>query len=147
MAALETWIALGSLLMTAMFIALMFSFYIFLVGPEGGGPNVETDPRALLIQIISISGAPALILTGTVMGVSRGAVEKSPGIILIVTGCSLFVAMLLLANTVLPQVGPKFRLAEIDYVPVIFVVAGVGILGCGLSSLKKRRKASRNIQE
>ncbi|HEY3525490.1 MAG TPA: hypothetical protein VGK47_04785, partial [Nitrososphaeraceae archaeon] len=82
MAALETWIALGSLLMTAMFIALMFSFYIFLVGPGGGGPNVETDPRALLIQIISISGAPALILTGTVMGVSRGAVEKSPGIIL-----------------------------------------------------------------
>jgi hypothetical protein len=145
MVALETWIALGSLSMAAMFVALMFSFYIFLVGPEGRGPNVASDPRALLIQIISISGAPSLILAGTVMGVSRGSVEKSPGLILIITGTLMLTAMVLLTNTALPQVGPQYHISEIDYVPLIFIAAGVGIIGCGLTSLKKRGKTRASI--
>jgi hypothetical protein len=146
MASLETWIALGSLSMTAMFIALMISFYIFLVGPGGKGPDVATDPKALLIQIISISGAPALILTGTVMGVSRGEVKKSPGIILLITGSSLLVAMVLLTNTVLPQLSSQFRLPEIGYVPSIFTAAGAGIIGCGLTSLRNKRKTRANLE-
>jgi len=146
MVALETWIALGSLSMAAMFVSLMFSFYIFLVGPEGRGPNVASDPRALLIQIISISGAPSLILAGTVMGVSRGSVEKSPGLILVLTGSLLLTAMVLLTNTALPQVGPQYHISEIDYVPVIFIAAGVGVIGCGLTSLKKKGKTRASIE-
>src|ERR671913_2402470 len=98
MVALETWIALGSLSMAAMFIALMFSFYIFLVGPEGRGPNVASDPRALLIQIISISGAPSLILAGPGMGGSPGAVEKSPGVFFVVTGSLFLTTNVFLTN-------------------------------------------------
>ncbi|MDQ3838095.1 MAG: hypothetical protein M3297_02385 [Thermoproteota archaeon] len=146
MASLETWIALGSLSMSAMFIALMFSFYIFLVGPGGKGPDVATDPRALLIQVISISGAPALILAGTVMGVSRGEVKRSPGIILFITGSSLLIAMVLLTESILPQLGSQFRLPEISYVPIIFTLAGVGIIGCGLTALRNKRKTRRSLE-
>jgi hypothetical protein len=37
---LETWVALGSLGMCIMFIALILSFFNFLVGPKGNGPDV-----------------------------------------------------------------------------------------------------------
>ena len=76
MVTLETWVALGSLAMSGMFVALMFSFYIFLVGPEGRGPDVTADPGALLIQTISISGAPSLILAGTGTGYITGARQQ-----------------------------------------------------------------------
>ena len=68
---LETWISLGSLLMAIMFIALIISFYSFLVGPDGKGPGIYVDPQGVLIQIISISGVPSLILAGTVFGFQK----------------------------------------------------------------------------
>ena len=59
---LETWVSLGSLGMTVMLVALMISFYLFLVGPDAKGPQIFVDPQGVLIQIISISGVPSLIL-------------------------------------------------------------------------------------
>ncbi len=143
MVTLETWVALGSLLMAAMFVALMLSFYIFLIGPEGRGPDVTTAPGALLIQIISISGAPSLILAGIVMGLSRGPVDRNPGLVLILTGTILLIGMLLLMISILPSISPQYRIFGIDLVPIIFVIAGIGIIGCGLSTTKK--KVKRNI--
>ena len=43
-------------------VALLLSFYTFLVGPSGNGPNTVVDPMALMVQIVSMSGAPALVL-------------------------------------------------------------------------------------
>lgn len=57
---LETWVALGSLGMCIMFISLILSFFNFLVGPKGNGPDVYVDPTGVMIQMISISGAPSL---------------------------------------------------------------------------------------
>ena len=59
---LETWVAFGSLGMGIMFIALMLSFLNFLIGPKGNGPNVYVDPTGVVIQLISIAGAPSIIL-------------------------------------------------------------------------------------
>jgi hypothetical protein len=145
MITLETWVALGSLAMAGMFVALMFSFYTFLVGPEGRGPDVATDPSALLIQIISISGAPSIILAGTVVGLSRGPVERTPGIVIGITGALLLTGMLLLMSAKLPNIGPQYRAAGIDYVPFIFVIAGIGIIGCGLTAIKKRLRTTRDM--
>jgi hypothetical protein len=145
MITLETWIALGSLAMAGMFVALMFSFYVFLIGPEGRGPEVATDPGALLIQIISISGAPSIILAGTVMGISRGPVERNPGFILVITGAILLIGMLLLTSTKLPRISIQYHVSGIDYVPFIFVIVGIGIIGCGLTSIKKKVRTTRNM--
>lgn len=146
MITLETWIALGSLAMAGMFVALMFSFYSFLIGPEGRGPDVATDPGALLIQIVSISGAPSLILAGTVLGISRGPVERNPGLLLIITGLILLTGMLMLTSNTLPRISPQYHISGIDYVPLIFVIAGIGIVGCGLTTIKKKVGTRRNAE-
>ena len=140
MITLETWVSIGSLAMVIMFIALMFSFYIFLIGPEGRGPEVTTDPSALLIQIISISGAPSLILAGTVLGISRGPVGRIPGLVLVFAGTIMLLAMLLLINTTLPRISSQFHIFGIDYVPIIFIAGGIGIIACGLTTIKKRQR-------
>ena len=144
MVTLETWVALGSLAMSAMFVALMFSFYIFLIGPEGRGPDVATDPAALLIQTISISGAPSLILAGTVLGISRGAVSKNAGLVLIIAGSIMTVGMLMLIGSTLPKIDKQYYAVGIDYVPVIFVIAGIGVVGCGFTTFNKKVR-SRNM--
>ena len=144
MVTLETWVALGSLAMSAMFVALMFSFYIFLIGPEGRGPDVATDPGALLIQTISISGAPSLILAGTVLGISRGAVSKNAGLVLIITGAIMTAGMLMLIGSILPKIDKQYYAVGIDYVPVIFVIAGIGVVGCGFTTFNKKA-SSRNM--
>ena len=140
MVTLETWVALGSLAMSGMFVALMFSFYIFLVGPEGRGPDVAADPGALLIQTISISGAPSLILAGTVLGISRGPVSKNAGLVLIITGAVMMIGMLMLVSTTLPSIDQQYYIFGIDYVPFIFVIAGIGVIGCGLTTIKKKAR-------
>jgi hypothetical protein len=138
MVTLETWVALGSLAMSAMFVALMFSFYIFLIGPEGRGPDVAADPGALLIQTISISGAPSLILAGTVLGISRGAVSRNAGLVLTITGSIMTAGMLMLIGTTLPKIDQQYYTFGISYVPIIFVIAGIGVIGCGLTTIKKK---------
>ena len=137
MVTLETWVALGSLAMSAMFVALMFSFYIFLIGPEGRGPDVAADPGALLIQTISISGAPSLILAGTVLGISRGAVSRNAGLVLTITGSIMTAGMLMLIGTTLPKIDQQYYTFGIGYVPIIFVIAGIGVIGCGLTTINK----------
>ena len=57
--------------MAIMFVALIISFYSFLVGPDGKGPGIYVDPQGVLIQIISISGVPSLILAGIVFGFQK----------------------------------------------------------------------------
>jgi hypothetical protein len=138
MVTLETWVALGSLAMSAMFVALMFSFYIFLIGPEGRGPDVAADPGALLIQTISISGAPSLILAGTVLGISRGAVSRNAGLVLTITGSIMTAGMLMLIGTTLPKIDQQYYTFGISYVPIIFVIAGIGVIGCGLTTINKK---------
>ena len=43
---LETWLSFASLGLCVMYVALLLSFYTFLVGPSGNGPNTVVDPMA-----------------------------------------------------------------------------------------------------
>ena len=52
---LEDWSSLASLGLSAMFVTLLISFYNFLIGPEGSGPERVVEPGSLLIQLIFIS--------------------------------------------------------------------------------------------
>jgi hypothetical protein len=103
---LLVWIAVGSIVMTGMFVALIISFYNFLIGPEGKGPQQSTDPAALQAQIISISGAPGLILAGIVFGMTKieeragGGVVRSASMILIAAGIIMIAGMATAATMV-----------------------------------------------
>jgi hypothetical protein len=135
---LETWISLGSLLMAIMFIALIISFYSFLVGPDGKGPGIYVDPQGVLIQIISISGVPSLILAGTVFGFQKKYETMHAALILIAAGIILIVGMFI-AMTILPKINATYIIAGMDLILYIFVIGGIGIacFGCYLLNESK----------
>jgi hypothetical protein len=135
---LETWISLGSLLMAIMFIALIISFYSFLVGPDGKGPGIYVDPQGVLIQIISISGVPSLILAGTVFGFQKKYETMHGALILIAAGIILIVGMFI-AMTILPKINATYIIAGMDLILYIFVIGGIGIacFGCYLLNESK----------
>jgi hypothetical protein len=130
MAKLESWTSIGTIAMGLLFVSMMISFYAFLIGPEGKGPNVDVDPGALLYQTISISGAPSLILAGIVFALSFRCRNVFAGLILIFTGLALIVGMLFV-DTMIQDIDVQFRAAGLEYAPNIFVVAGIGVLVLG----------------
>ncbi len=135
---LETWISLGSLLMAIMFIALIISFYSFLVGPDGKGPGIYVDPQGVLIQIISISGVPSLILAGTVFGFQKKYETMHAALILIAVGIILIVGMFI-AMTILPKINATYIIAGMDLILYIFVIGGIGVACFGCYLLNKSK--------
>jgi hypothetical protein len=139
---LETWVALGSLGMCIMFILLILSFFNFLVGPKGNGPDVYVDPTGVMIQMISISGAPSLILAGTVFGLAKSYGTIQAAIILMTTGI-IMIAGMIAAWTLILKINEQFVVSGIDIIPYIFIVAGMGISILGIYLFKK----SKNYQK
>jgi hypothetical protein len=136
---LETWISLGSLFMAIMFIALIISFYSFLVGPDGKGPGIYVDPQGVLIQIISISGVPSLILAGTVFGFQKKYESMHAALILIAAGIILIAGMFI-AMTILPKINATYIIAGMDLILYIFVIGGIGVACFGCYLLNKSKK-------
>src|ERR687883_422106 len=135
---LETWVSLGSLGMTVMFIALMISFYLFLVGPDSKGPGVYVDPQGVLIQIISISGIPGLILAGTVFGLQKAHAVKNATIVLVTSGTILILSMIIV-TTITPKINQNYVFGALTTVPFVFIVGGAAVVTFAIYSLYRSR--------
>jgi hypothetical protein len=146
MAQFETWVALGSLALGIMFVVLILSFYNFLIGPGGKGPQTAVDPIGATIQIISISGAPSLILAGVVFGTARSTPDPTPALLLISTGIILIAGMSA-ARILSSKISALFVAAGLDLVPVIFIIGGIGIVAVGGYLLNTSKKARRNLKD
>jgi hypothetical protein len=136
---LETWLAFGSLGMGSMFIALMLSFLNFLIGPNGNGPEVYVDPTGVVIQLISIAGAPSIILAGIVFGLRKSYSIVYAAITLIITGIILIVGMIIAAWILIPKIEEQFSVGSFDVIPYIFTVAGIAIAILGSYLLRKSK--------
>jgi Na+-transporting NADH:ubiquinone oxidoreductase subunit NqrE len=143
---LETWVSLGSLGMTVMFIALMISFYLFLVGPDAKGPGIYVDPQGVLIQIISISGVPGLILAGTVFGLQKAYVVKEATLLLVASGIILIVGMAIVV-TIVPKINRNYSFGGLNAVPLVFMAGGVVVACFAVYSLYRTRKSRRNLED
>lgn len=137
---LETWVAFGSLGMGIMFIALMLSFFNFLIGPKGTGPDVYVDPTGVVIQLISIAGAPSLILAGTVFGLTKSYGTFHAAVILIVVGITLAIGMVIAAWMFVPKLKEPFIIGGLDVILYVFIVAGAAIAILGSYLLRKLQK-------
>jgi hypothetical protein len=136
---LESWIALASLGMSVMFVALILSFYNFLVGPEGQGPDRVVDPPGLLIQQISISAAPSIILAVVSFVMARGTGNKQVALFLMAGGIVMAAGMYY-STTMVPIIKSEFVVGGLAVVPYIFMAAGVGVAALGsYLALKKVR--------
>jgi hypothetical protein len=146
MVELETWISMGSLGMAIMFVILMISFYLFLLGPDKKGPTVFVDPEGVLIQIISISGAPSLILAGTSVGFQKTYHTRSAALILVVVGIILLAGMIAVAM-IAPKIDASFLAPGIDSIPYFFIIGGTAIACIGAYLIKKSNKHGQNLED
>ncbi|MGB7954399.1 MAG: hypothetical protein WCF23_10480 [Candidatus Nitrosopolaris sp.] len=146
MAKFETWVALGSLALGLMFVALIISFANLLTGPGGKGPQVFVDPIGVLVLNVSISGVPCLILAGVVFGLTRSNARRNSALILISTGVILIVGMYA-ARIAFTHINSLFMVPGTDLVPPIFIIGGIGVAMVGGYLLNASRKARRNFED
>lgn len=137
---METWVALASLGLSVMFVALVLSFYNFLIGPEGQGPERVVDPAGLLIQQVSISAAPSIVLAVFAFVMTKGSGNRQAGMFLIGAGV-IMIAGMYYASTLVPLIKNEFVVGGVGIVPYPFMAAGAGVAGLGgyLASRKVRK--------
>ena len=146
---LEGWTSLGSLGLAAMFVTLLLSFYNFMIGPEGTGPERVVEPGSLVLQLIFISAAPCLVLAGVAFVLAKTYGSPIGGALLIVTGV-IIVAGMAIGVTMVPKIPSQYIVGAVGVVPLIFIPAGAGVTGIGgymLAVSKIRRIHSRDLDD
>src|SRR6478735_9418622 len=95
---LETALSLASLGLIVMFVLLMYSFISFLIGPKALGQVVQ--PEGVIIQIVSISAAPGIVLTGITFCLVKNYGSKLIGTIICASGIVLLIGIILTQNMI-----------------------------------------------
>jgi len=145
---LETWTSIAALGLSAMFVTILLSFYNFLIGPDGKGPDRVVDPGALLYQEIFISAIPCLVLAGFVFFNSRTYGDRLAGLMLIGAGIIMIVGMAV-ATTMVPYIQRQYVVGGIDSAPYIFMVAGAGVVAVGgyLIAMSRKKIARTDLDD
>lgn len=144
MANLEIWVSLASLGLIIMFVLLILSFYSFLIRSGPQGPDIPVQPLGVIVQVVSISGVPGIILCGITYGLARNYGSKEAGIILVIAGVVLS-AGLMYFGTLLPQTPETFAVPYIEILQYAFVAAGIGIVAIGILLIKKPARNYRSL--
>lgn len=143
---LETSVSLASLGLIVMFVLLMYSFISFLIGPQSQGPDIVVQPEGVLIQLVSISAAPGIILSGIAFGLVRYYGSKKIGTILFISGI-----VMIIGNTLIISMIPK--IPQILLVPGIIPLtygllsAGIGIIVLGIIVIMREGKKTKPLGE
>lgn len=146
MVKLETSVSLASLGLIVMFVLLLYSFISFLIGPQSQGPDIVVQPEGVLIQIVSISAAPGIILAGITYGLIKNYGSRKIGIILCISGIVLIIGNILVQDMI-------SKIPQILFVPGIvpltygLLAAGIGIVVIGIIVFMREGKIKRPIGE
>jgi hypothetical protein len=146
MVKLETSLSLASLGLIVMFVLLMYSFISFLIGPQSQGPDIVVQPEGVLIQIVSISAAPGIILAGITYGLIKNYGSRKIGIILCISGIVLIVGNILVQDMIskIPQILFVPGMVPLTYA---LLAAGIGIVVIGIIVFMREGKIKRPIGE
>lgn len=145
---LEEWTSVASLVLSAMFVALLLSFYNFLIGPEGKGPERVVDPGSLILQIIFISAAPCVVLAGFVFGMAKTYGTRVGGMFLIASGIVMISGMVA-GIPILARIPDQYVVGVVGVAPYFFMAAGAGVAAVGgyLIVATKRRPISSDLDD
>jgi hypothetical protein len=141
---LEDWTSIASLGLSVMFVTLLLSFYNFLIGPEGNGPDRVVDPGSLMLQIIFISAAPGLALAGFAFGMARSFGTWIGGA-MILAGGIIMIAGMVASLQLLARIPDQYVVGVVGVAPYFFMAAGVGMAAVGgylIAATKKRRQVN-----
>ena len=126
-----------------MFVLLVLSFYNFLIGSEGKGPERFVDVRGVVIKALSISGAPSIILAGISFGLSKNYGNRLSGMLLSFTGIVLIIGMVI-SLSLSSKVNSEFFHPILLIVPYTFILGGIAILIIGSIVYLKTKKGIKN---
>jgi hypothetical protein len=146
MVKLETSVSLASLGLIVMFVLLLYSFISFLIGPQSQGPDIVVQPEGVLIQIVSISAAPGIILAGVTYGLIKNYGSRKIGIILCISGIVLIIGNILVQDMIskIPQILFVPGIVPLTYA---LLAAGIGIVVIGIIVFMREGKIKRPIGE
>ena len=146
MISLETSVSLASLGLIVMFVLLLYSFISFLIGPQYQGPDIVVQPEGVLIQIVSISAAPGIILAGVTYGLIKNYGSRKIGIILCISGIVLIIGNILVQDMIskIPQILFVPGLVPLTYA---LLAAGIGIVAVGIIVFMREGKIKRPVGE
>jgi len=92
-----------------------------------------------LIQFISIGFAPAGILTAIAFIISRQDGSKPVGGMIIVGGVIMLVGMYV-CYSMINKIDDEFITNSIKYVPILFMVLSIPVMGVGAYLLKQKKR-------
>lgn len=146
MVKLETSVSLASLGLIVMFELLLYSFISFLIGPQSQGPDIVVQPEGVLIQIVSISAAPGIILAGVTYGLIKNYGSRKIGIILCISGIVLIIGNIIVQSMIskIPQILFVPGIVPLTYA---LLAAGIGIVVIGIIVFMREGKIKRPIGE
>jgi len=133
--AIEKWIAAASLGLFVMFVAEILTIFHYLINP-----SQEIEPGTKILEYISISVAPAVILAGIAFLMSKRYGSKPIGTMIMIGGVVLLGGMYY-ANTLLPQISKSYLVTEVTLTPQIFMAVSIPVMivGAILFRIKKTR--------
>ena len=146
MVSLETAVSLASLGLIVMSVLLLYSFVSFLIGPDSQGPDVVVQPEGVLIQIVSISSAPGIILAGVTYGLVKNYGSKKIGIILCISGIVLITGNIVVQDMI-PIIPQELFVPGIVLLTYALLAAGIGIVVIGIIVFMREGKIKRPIGE
>ncbi len=126
-----------------MFVLLVLSFYNFLIGSEGKGPEKFVDVRGVVVKTVSISGAPSIIVGLISFGLSKNYGNRFSGMILSMTGLILIIGMMA-SLTLVSNINSEFFHPILLIVPYTFILGGIAILIIGSIIYLKTKKGIKN---
>jgi len=139
--ATETWLAIISVALFAMFSGEMISVYNFMINiPVDDGFFRAFEPDSKLIQFVSIGVGPAGILAGVAFIMTKRYGSKQIGGMIIVGGIILLVGMYV-CYSMLNRIDDHYITDSVRYLPILFMVLSIPVMGVGgyLFKLKKKR--------
>jgi hypothetical protein len=136
-------LSIASLGLAIMFVLLLLSFYNFLIGSEGKGPERFVDVLGVVIKALSISGAPSIILAGISFGLSKNYGNRLSGMLLSFSGIVLIIGMVV-SLSLSSNVNTEFFDPILLIVPYTFILGGIAILIIGSIVYLKTNKGIKN---
>ncbi len=138
--ALEKWSAFGGVVFFVMFSALMITVYNFMIEiPEDDEFLRSFDSDAKIFMFISLSFAPAGILTGVSFITSKRYGSKQIGGMIVVGGIIMLVGMFV-CYSMIDKINDNYVTDAVKYLPILFMALSIPVMAIGSYLMKERRK-------
>jgi hypothetical protein len=136
--AIEKWISVASLGLFIMFVGQMISISIYLTHP-----SQDIDPSSQIKEFVSISIAPAIILSGSAYVMGRRYGSRFAGS-LIMSGGLITIIGMYYVTILIKQIQDVYLVPELTVGPFIFMATSIPVVILGLLLFKLKPMPKRD---